>query len=78
MLVLRVYEEAGQPTIAGVATLHTSATSMTLPPGVLEAGNSYAIVIQAHSEPGADYSFAPYRHALPHGMAAAASGLITP
>lgn len=78
IMVLRVYDNAGQINVEGVATLRTTTTSIPIPPGVLVAGNSYAFVVQAHSEPGIDYSFSPYRHSLPHGMASAASALITP
>jgi hypothetical protein len=76
--VMRLYDGGGFAAAEEVAVLHTTSATITLPPGVMSVGNAYFIIIQAHAEPGVDYSYSPFRHALPHGLAAASSGVITP
>ncbi len=78
ILVWRLFDNGGAAAAEQVAMLYTTATSVTVPPAVMTAGNTYFFIIQAHSEPGIDYSYSPYRDALPHGLAAAASGVVTP
>lgn len=76
--IWRLFDGGGSAAAEEIGVLHTTATSITVPPGVMTAGNAYFVVIQAHSEPGTDYSYSPYRHALPHGLAATTSGIVTP
>jgi hypothetical protein len=79
VLVERFYDSGlGTAPFAPVAALFTTSTSVRVPPGILVAGDYYIFIIQAHAEPGADYTFSPYRHALPHGMAPVSTSIVTP
>jgi hypothetical protein len=61
-----------------VGEFYTTTTNIQLPPGILTDGANYFFRISASSEPGVDYSTAPFRHGLPHAIAQALSGVVTP
>jgi len=59
------------------ATVRTTATSFSLPPGLLEAGHVYGLVLAAVSEPNAAPS-APFRSTLPFEQAGTLTAAFTP
>ena len=61
-----------------VATLYTTSSPITLPPGMLTNGNSYYFLIYAVREGDLDLTAAPFRRSMPEGKAAVYSGMITP
>lgn len=61
-----------------VATLFTAATSIAIPPGLLEPGEPHGIVIYALHQPNGDPVRAPFRVSLPSAETPAFTGLLTP
>lgn len=61
----------------GVVTLLTSDTSITLPPGLLKPGSSYAIRVDAEIVGGVSGARQPLRSDLPYAAASVLSGVIT-
>ncbi|AKJ01142.1 Putative Bacterial Ig-like domain protein [Archangium gephyra] len=43
-----------------VATLHTTSTSVDVPPGILQVGQKYAIIVYAYLTPSASHATRPY------------------
>ena len=60
-----------------VARVHTKATSVKIPPGILESGSSYFLTITSRVQTGVDLESAPYASAFPYGEAQALSGVIS-
>jgi hypothetical protein len=56
----------------------TNTTTLTVPPGQLQAGNYYFVRLGVISQPGLDISTAPFKIAYPRGTAEALSGIISP
>jgi hypothetical protein len=52
-----------------VATIYSRDTELTIPPGVLEAGERYYIQIAAWDEPNRDFAAAPNRLTIPTSVA---------
>jgi hypothetical protein len=61
---------------AGTKTFYTSATSLTIPPGILSEG-TYLFVIEAIANGRTDFMTSPRRAAFPYAFAQATSGLVT-
>jgi hypothetical protein len=61
-----------------IATLHTKATSLRLPPGVIASGNTYVLTITAVSAPGADLTAQPFIGSLPFASADYVTAWFTP
>ncbi len=55
----------------------TTSTTMTVPPGILQSGKHYFVVIGAYSSPNSDYS-KPLIQAFPHSWASAIASFTTP
>ena len=59
----RLYTLPTSPTITRnsiVATFHTPSTSLTMPPGLLQSGQRYAVSVSAVLTPGVDFARQPY------------------
>lgn len=74
----RLYTSGTRTYQESAAVLRTKTTSITLPPGILEAGSSYYIEIIAISQPGVDFEAGPYRKRLPYAETPVLSGILTP
>ncbi|MBL8949790.1 MAG: hypothetical protein JNK82_03375, partial [Myxococcaceae bacterium] len=69
--------DANGNTFAAAARIFTSATSVTLPQGVMAAGTRYVIRVRTLSEPTGDAVNAPFRRgSWPFGFADALTGTI--
>jgi len=73
--VYRLAVSGTATTSTRVATIRTTATSVTIPPGVLAPTTSYAFSINAATTPN---PAAPLRQTFPYGSANIASGIIVP
>jgi hypothetical protein len=59
----RAYTLSTSPTItrySTVASFHTAGTSLTVPPGLLSAGERYVVSVMAYFAPGVDFARQPY------------------
>ncbi len=63
-----------------LAYFYTSATSLQLPPGILQAGDRYCFTIRTYASPGWDPALAPFRmfDGTAFGFADTLSGIFTP
>jgi hypothetical protein len=68
----------GSTTATRVAAIHTDLQSVYLPPGVLQAGQTYFAEIQSWYQPGSDLATAPLKRALPRGRASVLTGTFSP
>lgn len=59
-----------------IATLFTTQLSATLPPGVLQSGQAYVLVVTAISRGRMDFASAPLRSSFPEGSADAVSAIL--
>lgn len=77
IVVLRIYSDAMMRSQSQrVATLTTTKTTATLPPGVLADDTAYLIKLTAKSLPTVDMNRAPFRRCLPEGGADVASAVL--
>ena len=60
---------------AVVAGLHTTATSIVVPPGILQVGQTYAMQISASKTPNPD---APFRERFPSAQTTIVTSMFTP
>lgn len=68
----------GSTTVTRVAVLHTDLQSVYLPPGVLQAGQTYFAEIQSWYQPGSDLATSPFKRSLPRGRASVLTGMFSP
>ncbi len=63
-----------------IARLYTAENSVTVPPGLMTAGEAYYLLIRANASPGWDPGVSPYRSTkpIPMGSADFISGIIRP
>jgi hypothetical protein len=70
------FPATGAPWGDVLAKLYTTGTSLTIPTGLLSAGN-YVFVIEAVADATADVTASPYRSSYPKGTAQVVSAMIT-
>lgn len=76
--VIRVFADAmGNGAKQAVATLRTDQTSLALPPGILQSGQTYVFAISAEKDSNTDLS-ALERPVLPHDQAQVVSVMLQP
>jgi hypothetical protein len=70
----------GSITVRGpvFARIHTTATSVKVPPGILQPGRTYVIIIGARRMVGSDIQSRPFTLSFPDAVAETISGLIRP
>ncbi|MCE9671574.1 ABC transporter substrate-binding protein [Myxococcus stipitatus] len=76
--IFRLGVSNGSTTVTRVATLHTDLQSVYLPPGVLQAGQTYFAEIQSWYQPGSDLATSPFKRSLPRGRASVLTGMFSP
>ncbi|RKH50692.1 ABC transporter substrate-binding protein [Corallococcus sp. AB050B] len=76
--IYRLGTNNGQTTVTRVTSLHTDLQSVYLPPGVLQAGQTYFAEIQSWYQPGSDLATSPFKRALPRGRASVLTGMFSP
>ncbi|GMU06546.1 hypothetical protein ASNO1_27990 [Corallococcus caeni] len=76
--IYRLGTSNGATTVTRVAALHTDLQSVYLPPGVLQAGQTYFAEIQSWYQPGSDLATSPYKRALPRARASVLTGMFSP
>ncbi|NOK12653.1 ABC transporter substrate-binding protein [Corallococcus exercitus] len=76
--IYRLGTSNGATTATRVAALHTDLQSVYLPPGVLQAGQTYFAEIQSWYQPGSDLATSPYKRALPRARASVLTGMFSP
>ncbi len=76
--IYRLGVSNGGTTVTRVATLHTDLQSVYLPPGVLQAGQTYFAEIQSWYQPGSDLATSPFKRSLPRGRASVLTGMFSP
>ncbi|HTL97836.1 MAG TPA: hypothetical protein VL181_03425 [Holophagaceae bacterium] len=58
--------------------LRTASRQVTVPPGIMTAGNTYVITISAVRNPGVNYASNPFQSAFPYGTSPVASAIVAP
>lgn len=76
--IYRLGVSNGSTTATRVAVLHTELQSVYLPPGVLQAGQTYFAEIQSWYQPGSDLATSPFKRSLPRGRASVLTGMFSP
>jgi hypothetical protein len=77
IFVWRLSKDGTASLVTLIATLQTSSTSLTLPPGLLVSGDAYVFDLWAYTVQG--YSVAwPLKFKLPYGAADVMSGIMQP
>jgi hypothetical protein len=76
--VLQVGNNSGYTMSTKIANLYTTNTQMTIPPGVLSAGQTYAFVIRALHRPGVDATQHPFRHTFDEAVCDSLTAFTTP
>ncbi|HJW71808.1 MAG TPA: hypothetical protein VJ486_03045 [Geothrix sp.] len=77
--VRELFANGSTTTTIPVARIYTSTNSVQLPPGVLQSGKTYNLLIRTYASPGWDPSAAPFQaHPGSMGWADTLSGIITP
>lgn len=74
----QLLNNAGASQLQVVATMRTAARQITLPPGVLTAGNTYVFAISAVKSPGVTFASNPYQAAFPYATAPILSAIVAP
>ena len=59
-------------------SFRTRTTSITLPNGIMTAGNTYVITIAAIRANGVDFNSTPFKTALPYGFTSSMSAIVAP
>lgn len=67
--LLELVNDGGRTNLDTVALCWTTATQIVLPPGLLQAGHSYIVYIQAVVQPGIRFDRNPWRYTLPYATA---------
>jgi hypothetical protein len=75
--VVELVDDGGLTVASTVASIDTTATEVTIPPGILQPGGTYVFHIQATGEAGIDLEAEPNRLALPWGVSSIAIGPAT-
>jgi hypothetical protein len=75
---IQLVNSGGQTQQMPSGSLQTTLTSVVTPPGLLIAGNRYAIVVRSSHVPGFNQDSQPLRVSYPYGFAEILSGIITP
>lgn len=76
--IFRLGVSNGRTTATRVTSLHTDLQSVYLPPGVLEAGQTYFAEIQSWYQPGSNLATSPLKRSLPRGRASVLTGTFSP
>jgi hypothetical protein len=76
--VYRLANDGGDTSFSYVATIFTTATSLRIPPGVLESGAAYFAVLVAIQAPEADLAHGPFKRGMPESRAELFTGRFTP
>jgi hypothetical protein len=74
--VVELYADAGETKTWTTTTVRTAATETTIPPGILFAGRTYVLVIDARA--GSYTPEAPYRRGVPAGWAQTVTETFSP
>lgn len=75
VFISRFTASGATTTLTFVGTLHTTETSVVVPPGLLQLRETYAVQIRATTTPNPD---APFRHRFPEAGMTIASSLFSP
>jgi hypothetical protein len=76
--VYRLDNDSGNTVYGQVARLETQATSITLPPGLLNEGVAYVFLIRTMHLPGIDVTNKPYALGAIYANADVMSGIMQP
>ncbi|HET6330393.1 MAG TPA: hypothetical protein VFF76_06345 [Holophagaceae bacterium] len=79
--VVTVYQlknNAGASQLLRTGSMRTAARQITVPPGLMTAGNTYVVTISAVRSPGVNYASNPFQSAFPYGTAPIASAIVAP
>lgn len=76
--VYRLYASSGNTAYAWNGSVMTTGTSVVLPPGLMEAGQAYAIVLTAYATPNVDVTVAPWVNSFPTTLVSAMTAMIQP
>ncbi|NTX53367.1 hypothetical protein [Myxococcus sp. CA039A] len=78
--IFEIYVDSEGSTVQGpqAGRLYTSATQLTVPPGVLEAGKRYFALVEARSSGNLDFQNRPFRSAWPEASAMLVTGVFAP
>lgn len=60
-----------------VANFYTAGTTITLPPGLLVAGDQHYLKVVAYAQPNTDFEASPFRESFPFGYAESLTALFT-
>lgn len=76
--ISHLLDAGGTTLIVFVAMIQTRETALTIPPGLLESGETYLFRIQALATPGVDLEATPLAGSLPQGAAEIATSTVRP
>ena len=73
-----VSSQGGSSALDHFATIETTDTQATIPPGLLQTGQTYVFEIEARAAAGLDLSATPNAYALPEGYGTVTTTMVTP
>jgi hypothetical protein len=76
--IIQLTNEGGSTVETGFSTVRTSATTLTIPPGLLSAGNGYVFVVRAWYVPGLNFAKTPFMSGPVSAFTDLSSGLMQP